>query len=37
MYQKSLKIHNKVYFRGSIHEVVQQVDKEVKERDISLY
>ena len=30
MYLKSLKANNKKYFRGSIHEVVEMVDKEAK-------
>lgn len=30
MYEKSLKINNKVYFKGSIHDVVEEVDKAVR-------
>ena len=37
MYLKSLKINNKQYFRGSIHEIVEEIDRSVRERDISLY
>lgn len=37
LHLKSLKINTKDYYRGSIHKIVEEVDKGNREKNIALY